>query len=85
MPMYTKPMLLTNLVFPDEPLTQTPNANLGPNRQILRSVKTPSMASSGMQFDGPSTTQCHFVTLCLSVDVSILVYPEISPTLHGGI
>src|SRR6266446_4405864 len=36
------------------------------------------MASSGMQFDGPSTTHRHFVTLCLSVDVSILVYPVFS-------
>ena len=34
-----------------------------------------SVASSGMQFDGTSTTHRHFMTLCLSVYVSTLVYP----------
>jgi len=40
----------------------------------------PSVASSGMQFDGTSATLRHFVTLCLSVCVSILVYPVLTTT-----
>jgi len=42
---------------------------------MLRSSKIPSVASSGIQFDGTSATHRHFVTLCLSVYVSRLVYP----------
>jgi hypothetical protein len=42
---------------------------------MLRSLKILSVASSGIEFDGTSATHRHFVTLCLSVYVSTLVYP----------
>jgi len=48
---------------------------------MLRSFKILSVASSGIQFDGTSATHRHFVTLCLSVYVSTLVYPAWKP-LH---